>query len=102
MIVLSDTAFHAAEGDPTNLKLCRQGEWNDRILVETVLSMLTLVTHFKKVMHRVWTYFHARLASPMAAFHLLVPWHGLRPNAAGFVPLSIADFSLQETNTIDS
>jgi len=32
MIVLSDTAFHAAEGDPANLKL-----------VETVLSMLTLV-----------------------------------------------------------
>ncbi len=51
MIILSDTAFHDAEGDPTNLKLCRRGEWNDRILVETVLSMLTLVTHFKKVMH---------------------------------------------------
>ncbi len=25
MIVLSDTAFHAAEGDPTNLKLCQRG-----------------------------------------------------------------------------
>src|SRR5438552_15911634 len=24
MIVLSDTAFHAAEGDPTNLKLCQR------------------------------------------------------------------------------
>jgi hypothetical protein len=34
--------------------------WNDRILVETVLSMLTLVCHFKKVMHRVWTYFHCQ------------------------------------------
>jgi len=33
--------------NPLNLKLCRRGEWNDRILVETVLSMLTLVTHFK-------------------------------------------------------
>ena len=43
MIVLSDTAFHAAEGDPANLKLCQRGEWPDRILVETVLSMLTLV-----------------------------------------------------------
>src|SRR5215831_5406986 len=43
MIVLSDTAFHAAEGDPANLKLCPRGEWEDRILVETVLSMLTLV-----------------------------------------------------------
>src|SRR5437899_11549426 len=43
MIVLSDTAFHAAEGDPANLKLCQRGEWQDRLLVETVLSMLTLV-----------------------------------------------------------
>src|SRR5262249_6529546 len=53
MIVLSDTGFHAAEGDPTNLKLCQRGEWQDRMLVETVLSMLTLVCHLKKVMHRV-------------------------------------------------
>ena len=49
MIVLSDTGFHAAEGDPSNLKLCQRGEWEDRMLVETVLSMLTLVCHLKKV-----------------------------------------------------
>ena len=47
MIVLSDTGFHAAEGDPTNLKVCQRGAWEDRMLVETVLSMLTLVCHFK-------------------------------------------------------
>ena len=94
MIVLSDTAFHAAEGDPPNLKLCPRGEWQDRMLVETVLSMLTLITHFKKVMHRVWTYFHARLAFTMAAFNVLVQWHGFQPHASGFVPLSMAEFSL--------
>src|SRR5438552_18752293 len=47
MIVLSDAGFHAAEGDPSNLKLCPRGEWQDRMLVETVLSMLTVVCHFK-------------------------------------------------------
>ena len=47
MIVLSDTGFHAAEGDPANLTLCQCGEWQDRLLVETVLSMLTLVCNFK-------------------------------------------------------
>src|SRR2546425_427584 len=94
MIVLSDTAFHAAAGDPTNLTRCPRGEWEERILVETVLSMLTFVCHFKKVMHRVWAYFHARLAFTMAAFNVLAQWHGLRPNASGFVPLSIAEFSL--------
>src|SRR5499427_8613571 len=94
MIVLSDTAFHAAAGDPANLKLCPRGEWEDRMLVETVLAMLTLVCHLKKVMHRGWAYFQARLAFTMAAFNVLVQWHGLQPTASGFVPLSIADFSL--------
>ena len=94
MIVLSDTAFHAAKGDPANLKLCQRGAWEDRMLVETVLSMLTVVCHLKKVMHRGWAYFQARLAFTMALFNVLVQWHGLRPNWSGFVPLSIAEFSL--------
>jgi hypothetical protein len=88
MIVFSDTGFHAAEGDPINLKLCPRGEWQGRLLVETVLSMLTLV------MHRGWAYFQARLAFTMAAFNVLVQWHDFQPNASGFVPLSIAEFSL--------
>src|SRR5262249_37306337 len=33
-------------------------------------------------------------AFTMAAFNVLVQWHGLRPYASGFVPLSIAEFSL--------
>jgi hypothetical protein len=94
MIVLSDTAFHAAEGDPANLKLCRWEEWEESILIETVLSMLTLVCHFKKVMHRVWAYVQARLAFTMATFNVLVQWHGFQPTASGVVPLSIAEFSL--------
>jgi len=94
MIVLSDMGFHAAEGDPSNLKLCERGEWNERMKVETVFSMLTLVCHFKKVMHRVWGYFRARLSYTMAAFNLLVQWNGLKPDDNGFVHLSIAEFSL--------
>ena len=39
-------------------------------------------------------YLSARLAFTMAAFNVLVQWHGVQPNAAGFVPLSIAEFSL--------
>jgi hypothetical protein len=94
MLVLSDTACHAAEGDPSHLQLCPRGEWQDRMLVETVLAMLTLVCHFKQVMHRGWAYFQARLAFTMAACNVLVRWHGLQPTASGFVPLSIAEFSL--------
>ena len=63
-------------------------------MAETVLSRLTRVCHFKKVMPRVWEAFHARLAFTLAAFNVLVQWYGLRPNAQGFVPLSMAEFSL--------
>src|SRR5258706_8532153 len=94
MIVLSDTGVHAAEGDPSNLKLCPRGEWQERMLVETVLSMLTLVCHLKKVMHLGLAYFQARPACTMAAFNVLVQWHGFQPHASGFVPLSIAELSL--------
>jgi hypothetical protein len=94
MMVLSDTACHAAEGDPANLTLGQRGEWRDRLLVETVLAMLTLMLHCKQVMHRLWAYCHARLAFTMAAFNVLVQWHGFQPNMYGFVPLSIAEFSL--------
>jgi hypothetical protein len=94
MIVLSDPGFQAAEGDPANLTRCPRGEWQDRMLGETVLSMRTVLTHFQKVMPRVWAYCQARLAFPMAAFNVLGQWHGLWPNASGLVPLSMAEFSL--------
>src|SRR5881392_333070 len=91
---LKEFRGHRARWNHQNLKLCQRGEWEDRMLVETVLSMLTLVCHFKKGMHRGWAYFQARLAFTMAAFNALVQWHGFQPYASGFVPLSIAEFSL--------
>jgi hypothetical protein len=94
MIVLTDTGFHQKVGDPENLKVCPRGTWNVRMVVETVLSMLTTVCHFKKIGHRVWEYFRARLAFTMAAFNFLVQWHGLTPDQNGFVALSIAEFGL--------
>lgn len=94
MLVLSDTGFEKKDWQPTNLKLCKRGTWNTRMLVESVLSMLTTVCHFKKVSHRAWAYFHSRLAYTMALFNILVSWDGLKPDQDGFVHLSIAQFSL--------
>lgn len=94
MLVFSDVGFEKKDWNPTNLKLCKRGEWNSRMLIETVLSMLTTVCHFKKVGHRVWTYFETRLAYTMGVFNLLVQWDGLTPDEDGLVPLSIASFSL--------
>ena len=94
MIVLTDSGFHAKAGDPENMKVCKRGTWNARMIVETVLSMLTTVCHFKKVAHRVWEYFQARLAFTMAAFNILAQWEGLEVDESGVVHLSIAEFSL--------
>jgi hypothetical protein len=91
--VCSVATCHAAEGDHANLKLCQRGEWQDPTLVEAVLSMLTMVCHGKRVMHRMWASFHARLAFTLAAFNVLVQWHGFQPYASGFVPVSMAEFS---------
>ena len=94
MMVFSATALPAAAGDPATLTRCPRGAWNDRRLVATVLSMRTVVSHCTQVMHRVWEYCQARLACTMAALHVLGQWYGLPPDAQGFVPLSIAEFSL--------
>jgi hypothetical protein len=94
MVIFSDAAFEKKDWQPTNLRLCRRGEWNVRMLVETVLSMLTYVCHFKHSRHKVWAYFETKVGFTMALFNILVQWHGLQPDDNGFVPLSIAQFSL--------
>lgn len=94
MVIFADTGFEKADWQPTNLRLCQRGEWNVRMVVETVLSMLTYVCHFKHTAHKRWAYFKARLGYTMALFNLLVQWHGFQPDETGFVPLSIAEFSL--------
>jgi hypothetical protein len=93
MIVLTDTGFHAATGDPANMKVCPRGTWNTRMLVETVLSMLTTVFQSKKVGHRVWADCRARLAWTMAAFNILAQW-SMEVDDHDVVRLSIAEFSL--------
>ena len=56
LMVLRDTACHAATGEPVNLQLCQHGAWNDRMRLATVLSMLTVLSHCTQVRHRVWEY----------------------------------------------
>jgi hypothetical protein len=71
-IVLADTGFNDAKGIPTNLKLCPRGTWNERMLVETALSLVTMVCGLKKVFHRTRTHFEARLAYVTAMFNTLL------------------------------
>jgi hypothetical protein len=94
MLVFGDPHFVKKDWHPTNFKACKRGEWNSRMLIETFLSMLTTVCHLKQLTHRVWQYFEMRLDYTMVMFNILVQWHGLQPDADGYVRLSIADFSL--------
>jgi hypothetical protein len=94
MVLFSDEGFVKQDWQPDNVRICQRGEWNTRMIVETVLSMLTLVCHFKKVMHRAWAYFQSRLAYTMAMFNLLVQWDGIQVDDKGCVHFSLAPFSL--------
>ena len=94
MVVFADPQFEKQDWFPTNLKICPKGTWNDRMMIETLLSLLTRICHFKKVGHRVWAYFKSRVGYTMALFNILVQWYGIILDEHGFFPHSIAEFSL--------
>ena len=94
-IVLADTGFQSADGVPANLKLCRRGDWNDRMLIETVLSLVTMVCSLKKVFHRTMRHLRTRLAYVAAMFNTLLALNRiLHPDADPDQLLHIAQFSL--------
>ncbi len=98
MLILGDSGFHVKttpeQQDPDNLKICSRGAWNQRMLIETVFSMLTHTCRLKKVGHRVWSGLKARVAFATAAFNVCSQWNGLQAGADGFVSLSMLQVAL--------
>lgn len=102
MFILGDSGFHVKttpeQQDPGNLKICPRGAWNQRMLIETVFSMLTNTCRLKKVGHRVWSGLKARLAFAAAAFNVCSQWNGFQADtqadADGFVSLSMLQVAL--------
>ncbi len=93
-IVLADVGFYDKDGLPENLKLCPKGTWNERMIVETALSMVTTVCGLKRLYHRSLSYLRAHFAFVAAMFNILLElFHQLHPQADPF-QLSIAEFSL--------
>jgi len=93
-IMLADWGFRRAEGVPDNVKLCKKGTWNDRMVVETSFSLLTVVCHAKKMHHRFEAYIEAHLAYTVAMFNTCLKlFHALHPDESEF-KMSIAEFSL--------
>ena len=86
MIILADTGLHRAQGDPDNVKICKRGQWNVRMIVETTFSMMTNVWNSKRMRHITWRGFEAHLSYLMIAFNILVNWNGLEPRRQGTHP----------------
>ena len=87
MIVLADTGFHAKEGDPTNLKICSRGQWNERMLSETTFSLFEATLDLKKIDRRLRQTLCAHLAYVAAIYNICINW-------TGQVQLSLVDFAL--------
>jgi hypothetical protein len=71
-IILADPGFVCKKGMPAPLKICPKGTWNERMIVETILSMLTGVCRLKHLFHRVRVYLQAHLAYLAALFNLIL------------------------------
>jgi hypothetical protein len=93
-IVLADLGFRSKDGLPANLKLCAKGTWNERMVIETVFSMLTVICKAKKMHHRSEDQLQVHLTYLAAMFNVLLDlFHALHPEADPR-KLSIAEFSL--------
>ena len=61
-VVFSDTGLEKKDWHPTNLRICKGGEWNVR--------MLTYICDFKHSRHQVWQYFKTKLGFTIALFRV--------------------------------
>lgn len=92
-VVLSDLGFRCKDGVPDNLKLCAKGQWNDRMMIETSFSLLTVICHAKHMVHRAAAHLQARFAYTAALFNVLIGLdRQLHPDHR--FSLCIAEFSL--------
>ena len=85
-ITLTDLGFRKADVPQRNLKLCPPKTWGERMVIETVFSLVTTVCHLKKLWHRRAPYLTAHLAYMAALFNCLLHFSEGK--------LSIAQFSL--------
>jgi len=72
-IVLTDLGFRDTKGIPANLKLRAKGTWNERMIIETSFSMLTVVCHTKKFFHRVADHLWSHCAYLATRFNVVTP-----------------------------
>jgi len=93
-IVLADYGFRNQDGVPENMKICKKGTWNERMCVETVLSLITVTCDLKRIRQRLAVYIQARLAFVSVMFNVLMDlFRFVHPDADPY-KMIIAEFSL--------
>lgn len=93
MIIFADGNFKKKENNAENIKFCKRGSCNERMIVEIIFSMISNLSAFKKLYHRKWAYLNSRIAYTLASFNILCLWDGINENSQGIFQLSIAKFS---------
>ena len=95
-IVLSDFGFKKAGEAARNLKFCEHKTWGERMLVETMLSLVTRVCQLKHLSHRRPVYLEMHLAFVSALFNLLLALNRLLEPEASLDDrlLHLAQYSL--------
>jgi hypothetical protein len=71
-VAFSDLGFRKQGVLPENFHYCHKNEWNDRYLVERVLSWMTQKFGAKDMHHRVDEYLEARLHALVAGFNIVL------------------------------
>lgn len=95
-ITLSDFGFKKAGEAARNLKFCQPKTWSERMIVETMFSLVTRVCRLKHLPQRVVVYLETHLAFVSALFNLLLALNRLlEPEASPYDRLlKIAQYTL--------
>jgi len=89
-INLTDQGFKKKEGTPESFKICKKGQWNERMGVETLFSLWTRILNMKKSFHRTTAGFKAKLSYLAALTNIIVG----KNEELGFAKLSMVQWSL--------
>ncbi len=83
-VVFSDNGFRKKDADAANMRYCDHGEWNDRYMIERMLSWITEIFQGKKISHRTVHGIHMRIGAIAAAFNILLKMNDYRPSMTWF------------------
>ncbi len=89
-ITLTDQGFKKKEGTPETFQICKRGQWNERMVVETLFSLWTRVCNMKRSFHRTVKGFQAKVQYLVALTNIIVG----KNESLGFTRLSMVQWDL--------